>query len=93
MTPGTHLPAADSSCAICLPGTSCTQPTLGDDQGREGKKKEGKKKYVCVLYFVVFVVVGFCLFFWPCCVGLIASTLLAGMVALPLLFVLYTVNS
>ena len=63
MTPGTHLPAADSSCAICLPGTSCTQPTLGDHQGREGKKKREKKKYVCVLYFVVVVVVGFCLFF------------------------------
>ena len=47
MTPGTHLPAADSSCAICLPGTSCTQPTLGDHQGREGKKKREKKK-VCV---------------------------------------------
>lgn len=64
-----------------------TQPTLGDHHGREEKK-------VCVHVIFLFCFVGgFCLFVWPCCVKLIALTLLAGMVALPFLFVLYAVNS
>ena len=77
VTPGRHLPPTDSSCAVCLPGTSRTQPTLGDQQGREGKK-------VCVRVTCLFCfVVGFYLLpVWPCCVRLIALTLLARMVAL-----------
>lgn len=63
-----------------------TQPTLGDHHGRE------EKKSMCACYIFVLFCWG-CLFVWPCCVNLIALTLLAGMVALPFLFVLYAVNS
>ena len=49
VTPGRHVPPTDSSCAVCLLGTSRTQPPLGDHQGREGKKG----MYACYI-FVLF---------------------------------------
>ena len=42
---------------------------------------------MCVLNFCFVLLWVFVCFFWPRCIRLIASTLLAGMVALPLLFV------